>query len=345
LPCYTFGGEFRDCQDVSLGRRIANMCGQSHEVIRVGREFLAKFPHYAERSVWLSDGCVDVSRAPDLYANEKVREIAPVRMSGVYGGELLRNVVAFKPETVRRELFSPEFYGNFDQAKETYARNIQAHPVSFAVFKQAPWSQYGVLALEETQVTVRCPFLDNDLIRTVFRAPAAIRESNEICMQLIADGNSDLLQIPTDRGLYGNGHPLLESISHARLEFLFKAEYAYDIGMPQWLARVDHAFSRLHLERLFLGRHKVFHFRVWYRDALAGYLRDTLLDSTSLTRPYLERKVVEVVVDDHLKGQRNYTNEIHKLLTLELLHRVFLDKTHSMRKKASRTLEVATADC
>ena len=27
----------------------------------------------------------------------------------------------------------------------------------------------------------------------------------------------------------------------------------------------------------------------------------------------------------HLKGDRNYTNEIHKVLTLEILHRLFLD--------------------
>jgi hypothetical protein len=27
----------------------------------------------------------------------------------------------------------------------------------------------------------------------------------------------------------------------------------------------------------------------------------------------------------HLKGDRNYTTDIHKLLSLELLHRLFLD--------------------
>src|SRR5438309_438677 len=34
LPCYTFGGPFRDCQDVTLGRQVAGMCGQLHGVIR-----------------------------------------------------------------------------------------------------------------------------------------------------------------------------------------------------------------------------------------------------------------------------------------------------------------------
>jgi len=50
-----------------------------------------------------------------------------------------------------------------------------------------------------------------------------------------------------------------------------------------------------------------------------------LLDPRTLGRPYLNRKRVEEVVDGHLKGNRNYTTEIHQLLTLELTHRLFLD--------------------
>ena len=86
----------------------------------------------------------------------------------------------------------------------------------------------------------------------------------------------------------------MQQASHALLEFSFKAEYAYDMGMPQWLARIDHAFSFLGWERLFLDRHKVFHFRVWYRDYLAGYVREILLDPRTLSRPYLERKFTPV---------------------------------------------------
>ena len=39
-------------------------------------------------------------------------------------------------------------------------------------------------------------------------------------------------------------------------EFLFKAKYAYDVGMPQGLATFDHALSTLHLDRILLGRHR-----------------------------------------------------------------------------------------
>ena len=84
---------------------------------------------------------------------------------------------------------------------------------------------------------------------------------------------------------------------------------------------------RFHLERLFLGRHKTFHFRVWYRDALAGYVQDILFDPRSLSRPYLDRKGLEAVVRGHLKGDRNYTSEIHKFLALEIFTRLFVDNS------------------
>ena len=80
-----------------MARQVATPCGQPHQVIRVGEEFLARFPTYAERTVYLTDGCADVSRSPDLYVNEAARQIAPVRMTGNYGGEVLRRVRAFKP--------------------------------------------------------------------------------------------------------------------------------------------------------------------------------------------------------------------------------------------------------
>src|SRR2546428_516922 len=87
LPCYTFGGMFRDPQAVVVARRVARPCEQPHDVIPVGEEFLSRFPHYAERYVFITAGCVDVGRSPDLYINERAREIATVRMTGNYGGD------------------------------------------------------------------------------------------------------------------------------------------------------------------------------------------------------------------------------------------------------------------
>lgn len=329
LPCYTFGGCYRDCEDVIVAQKVARACGQPHEVITVGKEFLSRFPQYAERTVLLSDGCATVEWATDLYAHEQVRMIASVRMTGNYGSEVLRWVPAFKPVSAQPGLFRQEFLSHVNAAAATYASTVQCHPVSFAVFRQGPWYHHGLLSLEQTQVSLRTPYLDNDLVRAVYRAPSASFSRRgtaniDLCLRLIADGAPVLKQIPTDRGLDGFG---LSSVAlRALLEFTFKAEYAYDYGMPQWLARIDHAFSFLHPERLFLGRHKFYHFRVWYRDALSQYVREMLLDPLTLARPYLEPKGLEAIVHGHLKGNRNYTAEIHKLLTLELLHRLFLER-------------------
>ena len=332
LPCYSFGGMYRDCQDVLLARKVAEMCRQPYEVIPVGKDFLSRFSHYAERTIYLTDGCANLSRSSDLYANERAAQIASVRMTGNYGSEILRRLPAFKPVEPAPGLFRPEFVAYVQQAKGTYAGLLGRHVLSFIAFRQAPWHHHGLFSLEKTQLSLRSPYLDNELVRTAFRAPGAAVPNTDIfaddndCVRLIEDGNPALRRLRTDRGLAGpSSRGLAAAWARGWLEFTFKAEYAYDYGMPQWVAGIDHAFSGLHLERLFLGRHKFNHFRVWYRDALAGYVREMLLDPRTLSRPYLQRGAVEPIVKGHLKGNRNYTSEIHTMLTLELLHRLFLD--------------------
>lgn len=325
LPCYTFGGSFRACQDVQIARRVAKLCQQSHEIISVEQEFLSRFPRYAERSVYLTEGCVNVSNCPDLYISERAREIAPVKIVGTWGSEILRQAIVFKPVAPATGLFRPEFLSFVSQAEDTYAQIRREHPVTFAAFRQSQWHHYGVFALEQTQLSVRAPFLDNEFVRTVYRAPDCDGSNGDVRLRLIRDGNSVLGQIRTDRGIGGTSRRLAAAASRSFLEFTVKAEYAYDYGMPQWVARIDHFFSPLHFERLFLGRHKFTHFRVWYRDSLSEYVRQMLLDPLTLSRPYIKRKGLESIVRGHLKGDRNYTTEIHKLLTLEILHRLFID--------------------
>ena len=343
LPCYSFGGMFRDTQDVRIARKVADACGQSFSVIPVGEEFLARFAQYAERTVYLTDGCVDVRHSADLYANERAAQIAPVRMTGNYGGEVLRRVRAFKPVAPAAGVFEREFLSHVDATAETYEGLLRGHPLSFAVFRQTPWHHYGLLSLEQTQLQLRSPYLDNDFVRTVFRAPESTLDSNDVCLRLIAEGDRNLRRLRTDRGLAGEQGPILAAVTRMFLELTFKAEYAYDYGMPQWFAPIDHLLSGLKPERIFLGRHKFYHFRVWYRDALSAYVREMLLDERTLSRPYLQRNTVEAMVRGHLKGDRNYTSEIHKVLTLELIHRIFLD-SNSKHSTDPEALSVGTPD-
>src|SRR5215470_14728635 len=174
LPCYTFGGTYRECRDVIVARQVARACGQPHQVIRCGREFVSCFPYYAQRTVYLTDGCQDVSWSPVLYCCQKAREIAPARMTGNYGDQVLRGQRAFKPTASTPGLFTSDLLPHLAAARQTYSRIVDTHPLAFAVFRQAPWHHYGLLALEQTQLTMRSPYLDNDVVRTLFRAPEAV---------------------------------------------------------------------------------------------------------------------------------------------------------------------------
>ena len=324
LPCYTWGGKYRDCADVKIARRTAKLCEQPHKTILVGTDFLSQFRDLAERAVYISDGTMDVTGSIDLYVQRLARQIAPVRLSGVCGGEILRRLVMFKPDPPQQGLFDPELERSFREAAETYADELQGHRLSFTAFKQAPWYMASKFTVERSQVTYRTPYFDNDLVALAYQTPAKLLH-NEPALRLIADGNPALGKIGTDRGLAFRSVPGVNRALHWYQEFTFKAEYAYDYRMPQWLARLDHVFAPLHLERLFLGRHKFHHFRVWYRDELSRCLREMLLDSDARSRPYLRANSLEKILKAHTSGQRNYAFEIHKILTLEFIQRKLIE--------------------
>jgi asparagine synthase (glutamine-hydrolysing) len=317
LPCYTFGGIYRDCMDVKVARQLARLCGQSHQVIPVGQRFLTEFPKLAEQTVYLTDGAMDVSGSPDLLANRLAREVAPVRLTGNYGGEVLRSLVAFKPMPVDASAFEPGFHNHVAQAARTYEQELNPRCLSFVAWKQVPWHHYSRLSLEQSQLTLRSPYLDNELVSLVFRAPSELATT---------DGNGRLSGLGTDRGVLHGSSSAVTKLKHSYQQFTFKAEYAYDYGMPHWLAKIDRVMSPLHLERLFLGRHKFYHFRIWYRDALAGYVKEVLLDPRTLARPYLRGASIERMVNNHTSGRENHTYAIHRLLTSELIQRHFIER-------------------
>ena len=113
---------------------------------------------------------------------------------------------AFKPKAPLPGLFAPELMRHVAGAVDTVQDSISAtHPLSFAVFRQGPWFYHGSLALEQSQLTSRTPYLDNDFVRTVFRAPASACVTNDVCLRLIEEETPSSSRLPTDRGLVRTG--------------------------------------------------------------------------------------------------------------------------------------------
>jgi asparagine synthase (glutamine-hydrolysing) len=268
---------------------------------------------------------MDVSGAVELYVNRKAREIAPVRITGNYGSEILRQNVAFRPRKLDRSLYTPEFDELLDHAEETYRAEAvgERHRLSFIAFKQVPWHHYGRFSVEQSQLTPRSPFLDNDLVALAYRTPKnASATSARPMLRLITEGNPAFAKINTDRALRLRSMPVVQRTLHAWKEFSAKAEYAYDYGMPDSLVPIDNALSKLQLERLFLGRHKFYHFRLWYKNQLGESFERVAAEAGQL--PWYAPGKVNGMIAAHRNGVRNHTLELHKLLTVSLAQQLFV---------------------
>jgi len=328
FPCYTFGGMYRDCYDVKVARKVAEACQQTHRTLYLDKIFLSDFPKYAEKTVYISDGYCGVSSSYEVYLNNLARDIATIRITGNYGGEILRGIEGvLKAVPPDEELYSSDINIYVQDAANTVADLYQSshHPMTFNLFKQIPWFRNHGFVIEQSQLTPRTPYLDNDLVALMYRAPINVRDDMELTLRLIADGNPVLGAIPSDRGFGGKRKFLLSTLFELYFDISFKAEYAYNYGMPQWLAKIDYVLMFMHFEKLFLGRHKFSHFRLWYRDVLADYIKSILLDEKTLSRPYLNRKTVEDMVRGHTRGNCNYTTQLSEIITLELIHRLLIE--------------------
>lgn len=326
LPCYSHRGIFRECADARIARRVATVCQQPHRTVLVGDDFLSEFPALAARTVYLTDGTMDVNGAAGLYANRVARqEITSLRLTGNYGGEILRAMVGLSPAKLHNPYFEGSFSSRIREGVATLQAESRGNPLSLIAFKQVPWMHYARFAMESSQLTVRSPYLDNDLVALAYQAPVDLAVNQRLAARLIAEGNPALVAFPTDRGPLGRPG-MFGRLAERYQEFTFKADYAYDYGMPQWLTNVDRVLAQLHLERIFLGRHKYYHFRYWYRNQLAPFVKQVLLDPRALARPYLDRRRVEQMVNAHVSGRGNYTMEIHSLLTAELMQKQLIER-------------------
>lgn len=326
LPCHTFSGIHRETLDAIIARKIAKAWHQPHEVLRLGRDFLSRFDEFSAKTVYVTDGCLNVNGSYDIYFNELLRNIRPVRMTGKFGSEIVRShSMLRKPFAFPEEVFHPDFKGHFDAAVEKLDENRKCHRLTFAAFKEIPWNEYGRLSMEMSKLTVRTPYMDNDLVELMYQAPPGERDTLEISLRLVDHGNPALRRIMTDRGTAGQNGYYFSNLSRLYHYYLVKSEYMYLWQIPNWLARIDSILSPLHPEKLFTGRHQLGSYRLWYRDELSDHIRSVLLDSRTKSRPYLNRSFLEKMIDTHTRGHANYTGEINKILSAELIHRQLVE--------------------
>jgi asparagine synthase (glutamine-hydrolysing) len=325
-PCYTFGSMYRDGFDVRVARQVAAVCGQNHHTIGIGKQFLDEFPDLARNAAYISDGYIDVaSGSAELFANRHARKLAPIRMTGSHGSEVLRGVSGFRYKLADQDVFDDEIGKYMSLASGVFEETKTGNALTFAAFVEAPRFNYNRISLEQSQLVKRSPFMDNELMALVYRAPAHCVSTDRLCLQLVKDGNPELARINTNRGVGGVSEGLATRFRQTYHEVLKLAEFGYDHGMPQPLSRIDALLRPFQLERVFLGWNGFYHFRKWLRDELSDYVEEILLDPRTLSRPYYRKGAIERIVAGHIHGGLNFGRAINSALSLELAHRTLLE--------------------
>ena len=324
LPCYTFGG-IRDMLDIRIARKVAEACQQTHDVIRLDHNFFSEFPKLAEQTVYISDGGLSICSAHDLYFNRLAREIAPIRVTGKFGSEVIRDHTMLNETRTCEQLFLPDFNMYIRKGVEALSEIKRGHKLSVAVFKEFPWHEYSKLAVEQSQLTFRTPYMDNDLIELMYKAPESVRASNAAQRSIIGRCNPILSSIMTDRGVVLESSSLFSRFIELYYYLIFKADYIYVFDLPHWLAKLDAICTSVNGGRQILGYQKFEYYRIWFRNEFSSYIKEILLDRKTINRSYFNKNYLEMITEKHIKGEGNYLNEINRAMTIELIHRLLVE--------------------
>ncbi len=325
LPAYTYAGA-RDTFDVRQARQVARVKNLNHSVVRLGRDFFDGFSTFAERTIYISDGEHGVSGAHNLYLSRIARQFAPVRLTGLYGSEVLRQGRILPLAAPVNGLLSHDFIDHVRQAEQRVAEYRQGNPLTAALHRDIPWRGHGSLCIERSQVTVRSPFMDNDLVDLLYGIPNAVRHSKKVQLELIQSLDPQLGRILSNYGHATGRNPAMLSVVRAFLWSLFKADYMYFFDPPSWFVKIEPTLELLHVPQVLCGFRKFEHYRKWYRTIAADYVRDTLLDQKARERSFFNVAFLRKAVDEHLSGKKNHRNVIDKALTLELIVRQLIER-------------------
>jgi len=333
LPCYTFGGSYRDIFDVRIAPKVAATCGQTHKTLRLDDENLLKeYPSHVEKATYISDGLEGTNKVDVISFNRMARDIAPVRMTGKYGSQILKGIFGFEARPPYMNIVHEDFKKHIDMAKKKASDLQKGHKLTFLLQSAIPWWWNAFVTLESSQIEVRSPYLDNDLITLLYKAPPLGSDFGiQFQLGLIGKTKPELMAIPTT-GTYGGNSPWpLSNVVKMTVNSLITLDKLFirerlPYNMTHIIGKIDHLLiSPFHLDRMFLGFADFRRYRTWFRDELSGYLQDILLDQNTLNRPYWDKTNLIKIVNDHIKGRGTYLREIRKVLQVELTHRILLE--------------------
>ena len=309
-------------RDTRIAANVSAACGIPHHVLRVGDDFFTNFSTNFDQTVRVTSGCFGLLGTHEIYFNRQARELAPIRLTGVCGGEILREVCTFRPGRLATGLLVPEFADEVDRRALEFAAQRE-HPVTFAAFREIPWNIHGTLAACRSQVTFRTPYLDNELVALAYQAPESVRSSSASAVELIQHADPKLASVPTDMALLGKAKGAVAAGCKVAAKVTFKLDYLCNEGLPSAFSWLDPLIDWSSRTVGVPGQHKYLWYRRWFRRELASWLREQMDDSSVQQSPFWQPKYVRDIAERHIAGRQNSVRELNAILTLAKIRQLF----------------------
>lgn len=319
--CYTFSGDKRDTLDALLAARLAEVCGLEHQILRIGPDFFSDFAAHVDRTVYVTDGTLGSLGAHEIYLNNQARALSPVRLTGNFGGEILRGVSMFKPLYLAPALFNADLADSVTFCRCRWSHNGE-HPITFAAFYEAPEQRFGIVAPSRSQTSFRTPYLDNEIVALAYQAPETVRMSIDCTLSLVKANNPSLSKVPTDTGEMGEANRLAVASRRIFSKTVRKLDYLRSEGLPHGLSRLDSLVTQISSALGIAGLHKYLPYRLWFQRELAAYVDGILKDAQVRHSSLWDSRFLEHMASDHATGHKNYVREIDAVLTLGAVERL-----------------------
>src|SRR5438046_8050483 len=238
-----------------LAAAVREVCGLKDQISGLRQDCFSDFASHVERTVYATDGYLGSLGAHEIYFNNRARALSPVRLTGVFGGEILRGVSMFKPITLAQRLLNPDLAKAVTSCERQWSHDSE-HPITFAAFHEIPEKRFATPAASRSQTSFRTPYLDNEIVALAYQAPETVRTSIDFTLSMVKANNPSLSTIPTDMGGMGEANRLATASKRIFFRTICKVDYLRTEGLPHGLSRLDSLFTQLSSALRIAGLHK-----------------------------------------------------------------------------------------
>ena len=152
-----------------------------------------------------------------------------------------------------QHLVQPWVVPFLDQALSIDQISKRTHPLTRVVAEEIAWYEFGRVSVEQSQVTLRTPYMDNELVKLMYQAAPALRSTRDLQARYVRQKDQEVSDVPTNMGRVRENGQLMGRVAYGMYWALFKAEFIYLYATPHWLTRVDRKLEKLKPERIVAG--------------------------------------------------------------------------------------------